>query len=404
MSRDPYFKKVISFDQSGHSLNFRVSQDLFSSFDVDVGTRFLLRTVAGNGTDAFHRILDLGCGYGPVGLTMQKLTESSIVHMVDRDALAVEYSRRNTELNGASGVNVYGSLGYDDVTRKDFDLIVSNIPAKAGEPAISYFLRDAVHYLAPGGLVAVVVISRLEPVVAQILGAMPNAVVVLRRTRSGHAVFHYRFLDGREEPRVDGRNALERGIYHRGMATMSFGELTFSVQTAYGLPEFDSPSHSTELLVDGIFGVARSDARRVVVFNPGQGQVPVAVWKIFGPDTMDLVDRDLLALRYSRHNLMLHGRLGEQVSVSHQVGMSSASEEQADLVVGVLREDEGPAAVALTIDQAAERLSPGGVVLVSGSSTAVSRLVAHLRSQKLLKVEDRRRRGGNSLLALKTNR
>src|SRR6266508_1524180 len=114
---DIYFKKVVGFNFAKRSLKFRVSQDLFSSHDVDVGTRFLLRTIV----TAPHvgrpaAILDLGCGYGPVGLTLKSVHRDAVLHMTDRDALAVEYARQNATINGfADGVEAYGSLGYDDL-------------------------------------------------------------------------------------------------------------------------------------------------------------------------------------------------------------------------------------------------------------------------------------------------
>lgn len=404
MPEDPYFKKVIPFNQFGLRLGFRVAQDLFSSYDIDVGTKLLLRTIAGNEGGGFGALLDLGCGYGPIGLTLKVLNEEAAVHLVDRDALAVAYARRNAELNGIPGVEVYGSLGYDDLRRGGFDLISSNIPAKAGEAAIAHFLRDADRHLAPGGLVAVVVVSRLAPLVERILGAMPNVAVLLQRAGQGHTVFHYRFTGPRAEPDPDGRSALERGVYERGEAIVSFGDLAFPMRTAYNLPEFDSPAHTTALLVEGLRGLPRPDPGRALAFNPGQGHLPVALWKTLWPSTIDLVDRDLLALRCARRNLALNGCPGERVSLSHQVGIPPEPRGQSDLVAGVLREYEGPEAVAAAIAGAAGRLAAGGVIVTAGSSTAVSRLVAHLRSRKMLRVEERKKRGGNSLLVLRADR
>lgn len=399
---DPYFKKIIPFNQFGLRLRFRVSQDLFSSYDIDAGTRLLLRTVAEGGGDR-RAILDLGCGYGPLGLTLKGLHEGAAVHLVDRDALAVEYARQNAELNGIAGVEVYGSLGYDDLTRRDFDLILANIPAKAGEAAIAHFLRDAGRHLAPGGLVAVVVVSRLEPLVERVLGALPEVAVLLRRARERHTVFHYRFAAPPAGPDPDGRGALERGVYDRGVARFSFGDLTFPLRTAHNLPEFDAPSQATALLVEGLRGLGRPAVERALLFNPVQGHAAVAVWQTLGPGTIDLIDRDLLALRYARLNLALNGCPGERVNLAHQVGIPHEPGGRADLMAGVLREYEGPAAVAAAVEGGAARLAPGGALVVAGGSTAVARLVAHLRTRKTLRVEERRKRAGHGLLVLRAS-
>ena len=86
MDADIYFKQEIDLRHEGRSLRLRVAQDLFSSFQADAGTRLLLRTLSG--VEA-GRVLDLGCGYGPLGLALRSVGTRSEVHMVDRDALAV---------------------------------------------------------------------------------------------------------------------------------------------------------------------------------------------------------------------------------------------------------------------------------------------------------------------------
>jgi len=399
MDEDVYFHKTVAFRAWKHSLLFRTSQELFSSHNIDIGTRFLLRTIVEAGYGNFQRILDVGCGYGPLGLTLKSLHPDSVVHLLDRDALAVEYSRQNAVLNGLDGVTIYGSLGYDDVQRADFDLIVSNIPGKAGEAIIAYLLREARYYLAPGGVVAVVVVSPLEAAVAGILADTPGAEVILRRSRSGHAVFHYRFNGDSRSPKPD-LTAMERGLYHRQKVTIRLDNLEYPVQTAYGLPEFDCLSYGSEMLVKVLFSLHGRNFHKAVVFNPGQGHVPVALWKLLHPQSISLVDRDLLALRYSRLNLALNDCPPESISISHQVGINSNSEEKVDLFIGVLREEEGKDATFLMLDQATAKLSSNGMIMLSAGSTAVTRLVAHVASQNLLRIKTRERWRGYSLLVL----
>ena len=161
MDTDVYFHKLVTYRAWKHELKFKTSQELFSAFDIDTGTKFLLRTIVEAGYPAPKHILDLGCGYGPLGLTLKSLHPESTVHLTDRDALAVEYARQNASLNNLEA-DIYGSLGYDDIKHYDFDLIVSNIPGKAGEQVIAYLLREARFYLKPGGVMAVVVVSPLE--------------------------------------------------------------------------------------------------------------------------------------------------------------------------------------------------------------------------------------------------
>jgi 16S rRNA (guanine1207-N2)-methyltransferase len=405
MVEDIYFKKVVPFNFSRQRLRFRASQDLFSSQDVDVGTRFLLRTLTTRTENqAFQRVLDLGCGYGPIGLTLKAIDQDRLVHLTDRDALAIEYSRQNAALNNLTqGTEIYGSLGYDDLRRSDFDLIVSNIPGKAGEPVIASLLRDAGCYLAPDGLAAVVVVSPLEQTVANILGA-PEIDVVWRESRSGHAVFHYRFSDKQRDALPCREDALDRGVYQRATESILTGGVSFHMQTAYGLPEFDTPSYATQLLIDGIRSTRQTAVHRAVVFNPGQGHAAVSLWKLIGPSALALVGRDLLALRNTSLNLARNGCPSGQITRAHQVGIRASGPEEADLVVGVLREDEGPDAAELTIVQGAQQLSPRGMMVVAGSSTAITRLVTFLEPEQSLEIVDRRRHRGHSALILRATR
>jgi 16S rRNA (guanine1207-N2)-methyltransferase len=399
MDEDVYFHKTVTFRAWKQSLRFRTSQELFSSHDIDVGTRFLLHTIIEADYARPGHILDLGCGYGPIGLTLKSLYRDSLVHMVDRDALAIEYSRQNAGLNGLDGVAIYGSLGYDDVTRNDFDLIISNIPGKAGEKVTAYLLREAACYLAPGGLAAIVAVAPLESVITKILEGTPGVEVILKRNRSGHVVFHYRF-PGESEPAKPDYNSIERGVYHRGDFTMRQDDLEYNMQTAYGLPEFDSLNRGSEMLFKVLKDIREKDIKRAVAYHPGQGHTAVALWKLFRPESIALVDRDLLALRYSRLNLALNDCLPERISTSHQVGMASQDNEKADIIIGVAREEEGRNAVILTLRQAAERLDSDGVITLAAGSTAITRLVAYVESQRLLRVKTRERRRGSSLLVL----
>ncbi len=396
---DVYFKKTIDFYHSGHTLHFHVAQDLFSSHQIDVGTARLLRNLVD--APPFTKILDLGCGYGPLALTLKALYPQSVVHAVDRDALAVEYTRQNAELNGLADVAVYGSLGYDDVSDRDFDLIISNIPGKAGETVIASLLRDAVHFLKPGGLVAIVVVAALESIVAQALDD-PGIEIAFQETRAGHAIFHYRFTDAYRAAQPPFAGGLARGLYHRDIASITTGALTFPMQTARGLPEFDSLSYGSLLLLDNLTRTQGMNVARVVVHNPGQGHIPVALWKLFKPDAITLVDRDLLSLRYARENLIRNSCPALRIGTAHQVDLALEGETQAvDLIVGIVREEEGQAAAEQLARQAASLLTPDGALWLVAGSTPITRLEKAIESAKLLRIVKRKRDNRMSLLVMR---
>jgi 16S rRNA (guanine1207-N2)-methyltransferase len=396
MDKDVYFHKTVTFRAGKQQLEFRTSQELFSSYDIDIGTRFLLRSIVEGGYQPKH-ILDLGCGYGPLGLTLKKIYPESTVHMVDRDALAIEYSRQNTEINRLDDVDIYGSLGYDDVKRDDFDLIASNIPGKAGEAIISYLMREARYYLTPGGRVSIVIVAALEAKAAKILQETPGCEIMLQRNRSGHAIFNYRFRE-RGSTKPD-QSAFERGVYRRNDIQIHFQELEYSMQTANGLPEFSSLSDGSKMVIKALKKLQGQDVKRAIVLNPRQGHTAMAISKFIHPGTIELVDRDLLALRYARLNLIWNECPPDKINIYHQVGLERKDKEKVDLIAGVLR-DEGKEAIFLTIRQAIEQVSSEGKIIVSGGSTAITRLVHFMKSRGELHIRTQERRRGQSLLVL----
>lgn len=69
---DAYLKKDISYNYRGKELKFYVSQALFSSHSIDLGTNHLLKTLTSEGFNKYNKVLDLGCGYGPIGNSLKR--------------------------------------------------------------------------------------------------------------------------------------------------------------------------------------------------------------------------------------------------------------------------------------------------------------------------------------------
>ena len=244
-------------------MSFHVSQTLFSSHAVDVGTEFLLRTLHRTGA-RFQKVLDLGSGYGPIGIALKGLNPEAVLHMVDRDALAVTYAARNALLNGIDDAMTYPSIGFDDVEERDFDLVASNIPGKANEEVIASWLRDAALSVRDKGQIAIVVVSALEPFVSEVISGMPGAKIVLSKRRSGHTVFIYA-VDHVERPTPLSTSSFDRGDYDRTQAVFSRGQVRFSMKTVFGLPQFDSLSYLTLLLIDVLRSLDAQPTRALVL-------------------------------------------------------------------------------------------------------------------------------------------
>lgn len=395
--------KELALTYHRRPLRFRVSQELFSSYQVDTGTRLLLKTVSDlAASDQVKKVLDLGCGYGPLGLAFAAADPRRLVHLVDRDALAVAFARHNAWLNKLHSAVAYGSLGYDDVIEGEFDLLLANIPGKAGPAALASFLLDARRVLHPDGLAAIVVVSPLAPQVADLLDR-PDIEQTFRERGSEHVVFHFRFLawDQMEEP--PRASAFDRGAYERGQMTAAYRDLRLDMTTVHGLPEFDQLSHQTELLLSALLKIdgSKTAIGRALVFNPGQGHVPAALWRLLAPQQMIVVDRDLLGLRATARNLADNHCPSSQVSYVHHPALPETMAQPVDLILGVLRDSEGLQAHYALVEQAAALLAPRGELLLAGSSNTVTRLEQRIKQDKLLTVKQRKRNRAKRLLILK---
>lgn len=150
---------VFSDTLRGHPFVFHTTWGLFSPRSIDEGTRLLLDHLE---IHKEEQALDLGCGYGPLGLAIaREATQGSCV-LVDKDFVAVEYARRNAALNGITNVDVRLSDGFKHLEDRGFTLVVSNLPAKTTKEHYHLFFYDAWERLEAGGRIYVVVISGLR--------------------------------------------------------------------------------------------------------------------------------------------------------------------------------------------------------------------------------------------------
>lgn len=165
MADIPYtatLREDLRFDAElcGQHFTFLSTWGIFSPREIDDGTDLLLKYIKINPSDD---CFDLGCGYGPIGLTMAKLAPHGQTLMVDKDFMAVEYAKRNAALNKLPNATAMLSNGFQhiDPTLR-FDVIASNIPAKVGKEMMSILLHDMQQHLKPGGRVYLVTINGLR--------------------------------------------------------------------------------------------------------------------------------------------------------------------------------------------------------------------------------------------------
>lgn len=151
---------LIRVDLRSQQIKLFTTWGLFSPKEIDEGSLLLLKYLEIKPTDD---VLDLGCGYGVLGLIAAKLAPLGMTHLVDKDFVAVQYARKNAKINEIKNTEIYLSNGFSDVPQdRKFDIIISNLPAKTGKELHYILLHDAREHLKPGGKLYVVTISGLK--------------------------------------------------------------------------------------------------------------------------------------------------------------------------------------------------------------------------------------------------
>jgi 16S rRNA (guanine1207-N2)-methyltransferase len=131
---------------------------LFSPKGIDKGTEVMLKHLEFNSSD---KVLDLGCGTGVIGLAISKVIGEDKVTMVDIDSKAISCSINNANLNGLNKIKIMESNGFDNVTEKDFTLILSNPPYHTDFSVAKHFIEEGKKHLCINGKM-VIVVKRLE--------------------------------------------------------------------------------------------------------------------------------------------------------------------------------------------------------------------------------------------------
>lgn len=139
---------MINVNIRGIDMRFRTSNEIFSPKNADKGTLAMLSVVEFDGND---KVLDLGCGYGIVGIFSAKKTISTNVVMTDIDSKAVELSRENIALNDVQGIRLYQSDGFKNIGEKDFTVILSNPPYHTDFSVPKEFIEKGFNRLVIGG-------------------------------------------------------------------------------------------------------------------------------------------------------------------------------------------------------------------------------------------------------------
>jgi len=139
---------AIEVEIKGVRLSLETAPGLFSPRKADAGTLAMLSRVD---FAPGQRVLDLGCGYGVVGLVAAKLAGAGGVFLVDTDPQAVAVARRNAAANGLEGLCIERSDGFNQFRETGFDLILCNPPYQADFAVPKHFIEKGFNRLKLGG-------------------------------------------------------------------------------------------------------------------------------------------------------------------------------------------------------------------------------------------------------------
>ena len=102
-------------------------------------------------------LLDIGCGYGPIGIYLGKAFPNRKIEMVDINERAIDLAQLNAKENGVSNVQIYQSNLFEEVENKEFAGIISNPPIRAGKTVVHEILEKSHDYLVEGGYLLIVI-------------------------------------------------------------------------------------------------------------------------------------------------------------------------------------------------------------------------------------------------------
>lgn len=140
--------ETLKVNIKGIEYSFLTQAGVFSKSGLDFGSRILIETIrVSNDT---KKIADIGCGYGPIGLSLANENKDSIVYMYDVNERAVSLAIKNAEINNIKNVNINVNYILKDV-KETFDLIVTNPPIRAGKDVVFSIYEQAFLKLNKGG-------------------------------------------------------------------------------------------------------------------------------------------------------------------------------------------------------------------------------------------------------------
>ncbi|EOS59030.1 class I SAM-dependent methyltransferase [Paenibacillus barengoltzii] len=138
----------------GQSYRFVSDAGVFAKGGVDFGSRTLIEAMD---IPQDAEVLDVGCGYGPIGLAAARLATKGHVTMIDVNSRAVELAKENAAANGVNNITVLESDLFSALDNRKFDVVLTNPPIRAGKATVHAIFEGAYERLRSGGSLWVVI-------------------------------------------------------------------------------------------------------------------------------------------------------------------------------------------------------------------------------------------------------
>jgi len=147
-------RKMLEVELRGKKLKLMTDTGVFSKGAIDFGSRLLIETIE---IAADANVLDIGCGYGPIGLSAALLAPQGRVTMADVNERALALAAENARLNGIRNVQIVISDLFQELSGMAFSVIVSNPPIRAGKQIVHRLFEDAYAHLVDNGELWIVI-------------------------------------------------------------------------------------------------------------------------------------------------------------------------------------------------------------------------------------------------------
>ena len=175
---------IIDYQVNGIDLKFTTDAGVFSKLRVDYGSGVLIKKMLDVDFPQ-NNILDVGTGYGPIGLFAAKFWPKQTVEMIDVNERGLDLAKKNAEVNHIHNVTIFSSDVYSNIaSEKKYGLILTNPPIRAGKKVVSNILSGAKNHLVSDGVLLVVIQKKQgEPSARKLLTKTFGNCTILKRDK-----------------------------------------------------------------------------------------------------------------------------------------------------------------------------------------------------------------------------